>query len=174
MMEWHLMVLVCTSLMTSDVKHCFILLFCHIYVFLCSVCSSHLPVLFFNSWVVCFLISEFSEFFMYSGNRSFIKYVGGLVTKLYLTFATLWTVAHQIPLSMGFPRQEYWNVLPFPSPGDLPDPGIELGSPALQADSSPIELQRKPHQIYSLQIFSPNLWLVFFILLTGSFQTPEA
>ena len=73
---------------------------------------------------------------------------------------------------MGFPRQEYWNVLPFPSPGDLP--GIELGSPALQADSSPTELQRKPHQIYSLQIFSPNLWIVFFILLTGSFQRPEA
>ena len=108
------------------------------------------------------------------GNRSFIKYVGGLVTKLCLTLATSWTIAHQVPLSMGFPRQEYWNVSPFPSPGDLPDPGIELGSPTLQADSSPTELQRKPHQIYSLQIFSPNLWIVFFILLTGSFQRPEA
>ena len=40
------------------------------------------------------------------------------------------TTAHQIPLSMGFPRQEYWSGLPFPSPGDLPDPGIESGSPA--------------------------------------------
>ena len=47
---------------------------------------------------------------------------------------TPWTVAHQVPLSMGFSRQEYWSVLPFPSPGDLPDPGIEPGSPALQAD----------------------------------------
>ena len=44
---------------------------------------------------------------------------------------TLWTVAHQAPLSMGFPRQEYWTGLPFPSPGDIPDPGIEPGSPLL-------------------------------------------
>ena len=46
-------------------------------------------------------------------------------------FATPWTVAYQAPLSMGFSRQEYWSGLPFPSPGDLPDPGIEPGSPAL-------------------------------------------
>ena len=44
-------------------------------------------------------------------------------------------VAHQAPLSMGFSRQEYWSGLPFPSPGDLPNPGIEPGSPALQADA---------------------------------------
>ena len=48
-------------------------------------------------------------------------------------FATPWTVAHQAPLSMGFSRQEYWSGLPFPSPGDLPDPGMELSCPALQA-----------------------------------------
>ena len=42
---------------------------------------------------------------------------------------------------MGFSRQEYWNGLPFPSPGDLPDPGIKAGSPALQTDFSPTELQ---------------------------------
>ena len=46
-------------------------------------------------------------------------------------FATPGTVAHQAALSMGFSRQEYWNGLPFPSPGDLPDPGIKPGSPAL-------------------------------------------
>ena len=45
--------------------------------------------------------------------------------------ATPWTVAHQAPPSMGFSRQEYWSGLPFPSPGDLPDAGIEPGSPAL-------------------------------------------
>ena len=50
-------------------------------------------------------------------------------------FVTPWTVAHQIPLSMGFSRQEYWSGLPFPSPGDLPDPGIEPRSPTLQADA---------------------------------------
>ena len=46
-------------------------------------------------------------------------------------FATPWTVAYHAPLTMGFSRQEYWNGLPFPSPGDLPNPGIEPGSPAL-------------------------------------------
>ena len=54
-------------------------------------------------------------------------------------FATPWTVAHQAPLFLGFSRQEYWSGLPFPSPGDLPDPGIEPGSPVLQADTSPSE-----------------------------------
>ena len=48
-------------------------------------------------------------------------------------FATPWTVAHQAPQSMEFFRQEYWSGLPFPSPGDLPNPGIKPGSPALQA-----------------------------------------
>ena len=51
-----------------------------------------------------------------------------------------WTVARQAPLSMGFSRQEYWSGLPFPSPGDPPDPGTEAGSPALQAESLPTEL----------------------------------
>ena len=56
-----------------------------------------------------------------------------LVTKLCLTLATPWTVACQAPLSMGFSRQDYWSGLPFPSPGDLPNPGIEPRSPVLQA-----------------------------------------
>ena len=54
-------------------------------------------------------------------------------------FATPWTVAHQASLSMGFSRQEHWSGLPFPSPGDLPDPGIEPRSPTLQADALPSE-----------------------------------
>ena len=68
----------------------------------------------------------------------------GLVTNSCPTFVTSWTVAHLSPLSRGFPRQEYWSGLPFPSPGDLPDPGINPQSPALQADSSPTELPGKP------------------------------
>ena len=56
--------------------------------------------------------------------------------------ATAWTVAHQAPLSVGFSRQEYWSGLPFPPPGDLPDPEIKPGSPALQADSLPSEPPR--------------------------------
>ena len=53
-------------------------------------------------------------------------------------FEILWTIARQAPPSMGFPRQEYWSGLPFPSSGDLPDPGMEPVSPALQADSLPL------------------------------------
>ena len=60
---------------------------------------------------------------------------GGLVAKLCPTLAILLTVACQAPLSMGFSRQEYWNGLPFPSSGDLPNAGIEPQSPALQTDS---------------------------------------
>ena len=60
------------------------------------------------------------------------------------TLAMPWTVAHQVPLSRGFSRQEYWaRWLSFLSLGDLPDPGIEPASPALQADSLPAELQGK-------------------------------
>ena len=52
------------------------------------------------------------------------------------SFAALWTVAHQAPLSMGFPRQEYWSGLPVPSSEDLPNPGIKLVSPALAGTTS--------------------------------------
>ena len=57
---------------------------------------------------------------------------------------TSWTVARQAPLSMGFSSQEYWSGLPFPSPEDLPDPGIKPGSPTLQADSLLSEPPGKP------------------------------
>ena len=60
---------------------------------------------------------------------------GGLVAQSCPTLVTTQTVACQASLSLGFPRQEYWSGLPFPSPRDLPDPGIERVSPALQADS---------------------------------------
>ena len=54
-------------------------------------------------------------------------------------FVTPWTVAYHAPLSMGFSRQEYWSGLPFPSSEDLPNPGMEPGSLALQADALPSE-----------------------------------
>ena len=59
-------------------------------------------------------------------------------------FVTPWTVAYQASPSMGFSRQEYWSGLPFPSPVDLPDPGIKPGSPALQADTLMSEPPGKP------------------------------
>ena len=60
-------------------------------------------------------------------------------------FVTLWIMAHEAPLSMEFSREESWSGLPFPSPGDLPDPGNKPGSPALQADSLSAKLQGKPN-----------------------------
>ena len=74
---------------------------------------------------------------------------GDLVSKLYPTLAMPWTVARKAPLLMGFSRQEYWSGLPFPSPEDLPNPGIEPRSPALQADSLLTEL---PEKLISTQV----------------------
>ena len=65
-------------------------------------------------------------------------------------FATPWTVAGQAPLSMGFPRQEYWSGLPFPSPGDLSDPGIEPVSPALAGGFFTAEPPGKPTESVEL------------------------
>ena len=79
-----------------------------------------------------------------AGLKEFRPCGGGLVTQSCLILTTPWTVACQAPPSMGFSRQKYWSQLPFPSPGDLSNPGIELRSPALQGDSLPTELQGKP------------------------------
>ena len=68
---------------------------------------------------------------------------------------TPWTVACQAPLSMGFPRQEYWNGLPFPSPGDLPNPGIKRATPALQLDALLLRQQGSPQGTW-LYAFMPN------------------
>ena len=74
-------------------------------------------------------------------------------------FATPWTVAYQAPQSTEFSRQEYWSGLPFPSPGDLPIPGIEPGSPTLQADALPSEPPGKPkrHE-YTVNLIFANVW----------------
>ena len=74
-------------------------------------------------------------------------------------FATLWTGAYQAPPSMGFSRQEYWSGLPFPSPGDLPNPGIEPVSPASQTEallSEPFREALNPFKMTSLQILTTN------------------
>ena len=74
-------------------------------------------------------------------------------------FVIPWTVVYQASLSMGFSRPEYWSGLPFPSPGDLPDLGIELMSPALQADALPSEPPGKPFNSvqYSHSVISDSL-----------------
>ena len=70
-------------------------------------------------------------------------------------------VARQAPLSRGFSRQEYWSRLPFPSPEDLLDPGIESGSPALQADSLPFELQgRHIAAVFPVVMYISESWTI--------------
>ena len=80
-------------------------------------------------------------------------------------FATQWTVAHQAPPSMGFSRQEYWNGLPFPSLGDLPDPGIEPRSPTLEADALTSEPPGKP--------LSGNLIKTIYTYIRWFFPIPQ-
>ena len=75
-------------------------------------------------------------------------------------FATPWTVAYQAPPSMGFSRQEYWSGLPFPSPGDLPDPGIEPRSPALPAGALPSEPFVKLY--VNICLFNCWIWLFYY------------
>ena len=87
-------------------------------------------------------------------------------------FVTPWTVACQAPLSMGLSRQEYWSGLPFPSPGDLSNPGIEPGSSALQADSLPPEppgkLQGQKSLIICYDKLGKNQCSNFFRTLIGT------
>ena len=82
-------------------------------------------------------------------------------------FVTWWTVAHEAPPSMGCPRQEYWSGLPFPSPGDLPRPGIKPRSPALQADSLQSEL---PGKSCFLNWDTINTYYISFRYVTWSFD----
>ena len=79
-----------------------------------------------------------------------------------------WTIAHQAPLSMEFPRQEYWSGLPFLSPGDLLDPEIKPGSPALQADSLPSEPPGKPDPGHTNQVFLAFQGRRLIMILCGS------
>ena len=90
--------------------------------------------------------------------KTFTVIVVQLLSHVWL-FVTPWPIACHIPLSMEFSRQEYWRGLPFPSPEDLPNPGIEVRSPALQADSLLSEPPRKPKNpgVGSLSL----LWGVF-------------
>ena len=88
-------------------------------------------------------------------------------------FATPWTVACQSPPSMGFSRQEYWNGLPFPSPGYLSDPGIKSRSPALQADSLPSEPPANPWWDSEVQGIV-YLWLIHIVVWQKPIQHYKA
>ena len=85
-------------------------------------------------------------------------------------FVPLWTIARHAPLSTGFSRQEYWSGLPYPPPGDLPNPGIEPGCPALQADSLPSEPPGRPcvsETNTTLYVNNTSIKKKFFLNLRG-------
>ena len=86
---------------------------------------------------------------MSPGNQLVIQFSSVQLLSRVRLFVTPWTVAYQAPPSMGFSKQECWSGLPFPSPGDLPDPGIEPGSPALLADALPSE---PPGHLYTCRV----------------------
>ena len=87
-------------------------------------------------------------------------------------FANLWTVAHQAPLSMGFSRQEYWSGLPFPLPGDLPNPGLNPGLlylPHWQAGSLPLVPPGKPYKCGQniTSIYSKHFFRIFYYIIAS-------
>ena len=86
-------------------------------------------------------------------------------------FATPWTVAYEASLSMGFSRQEYWSGLPFHSPGDLPDPGIEPGSPTLEAEALTSEPPGKPKLSVYAYIYM-DIYYMFFSFFERVYKIP--
>ena len=91
-------------------------------------------------------------------------------------FATQWTVAPLAPLSMGFFRQEYGSGLPFPSPGDLPYPGIELRSPALQTDaltSDQLSMKVKVKSLSHVRLFATSWTVAYQAPLSMGFSRQE-
>ena len=102
----------------------------------------------FNQFPIRFL----DYFSLITGDSSTVNI---LVDRSY-SFVTSWAVAHQAPQSLGFPRQEYWSGLPFPSPGDLPDPRMESMSPALAGRFFITEPPEKPNSILTNIFFYPD------------------
>ena len=92
--------------------------------------------------IKCFIYPQRTESMIRRGRKKERKKVKSL--SCVQLFSAPWTVAHQAPPSMGFFRQEYWSGLPFPSPGDLPNPGMEPWYPAFQADALTSEPPGKP------------------------------
>ena len=137
-------------------------------------CFSHVALVNF-SWVkmsfLSFAVNIIGKWVI-NLNCEKCRFIFRLLTTYYISelkslshvrlFATPWTVAYQAPLSMGFSRQEYWSGLPFPSPEDLPDPGIEPGSPTQWADALPSEPPGKSTYCNKMEVISLLLLLLLF------------
>ena len=105
------------------------------------------------------LLAIVLHIWLYSVQQNWVFSLACLLSCVQL-FAVPWVVAHQIPLSMEFSRQEYWSGLPFSSPGNLLNPGIKSQSPALQADSLRSELPESHHFVQQNWVFSLTLLIL--------------
>ena len=113
------------------------------------VCSaSQITHVFLRKFTMNFPLKNPPGLALFSTESKFLMLCGTQVLQLCPTLCNPWTVAHQTPPSTGFSRQEYWSGLPCPPPVDLPDPGVDPGSPALQVDSSLSEPPGKPHALW--------------------------
>ena len=115
---------ICTALKTLS---------CLLVLVLISIPSLSISIWIFKIYLISMRLKPILDFFLQK-KWSEVK----SLSHVWL-FVIPWTVAYQAPPSLGFSRQEYWSGLPFPSPGDLPNPGIKPGSPVLQADALPSE-----------------------------------
>ena len=122
-------------------------------------------------WTAIFTTSKANWAFFTTWIWQVARQVKVLVAHSCPTLCNPWTVDCQVPLAMGFSRQEYWSGLPFPSLGNLPDPGVKPGSPALQADSLSSETPRKPWTHVSSQ--HPLLWDWMAHKMVGSWNSRE-
>ena len=125
-----------------------------------------------RDWLNLSLLHSRQILYHMSHQRQLV-YIYMLLTCVWL-FVTPWTVAHQAPQSLGFSRQEYWSGLPFPSPGELPDPGIEPRSPALRADALTSEPPWKQicenNQQYQPKTFSFKMYYLEKVAILSSIK----
>ena len=148
-LKWHLIVLDCISLIQVILN--FHMLISHFYIFLGSSVHFSIGLLVFYYWVL-------EVFFLINLERSPLSFVCVLVAQLCPTLCDPMDCNSTVS-SMGFSRQEYWSGLPLPSPGTLPDPGTEPGSPALQT--------------YSLLSEPPGKSLLSFIHFANIFSSAQ-
>ena len=113
-------------------------------------------------WYLCF---EIYCYLIHSLNNQFWEWAMVLAFKPCPTLTTPWTITCQALLFMGFSKQEHWSGLPFPFPGDLPDPEIKPGSPAFQADSLPTELRGKITVIWGHRNMCNSIIIKLLLLL---------
>ena len=168
-MLWYIYTKVFTFLSYCKWYYSLTILFISLFLLCRSIIYSHMCSLysttFLNSISNCRNISFFVNYLGFFFRFFSIMKVKVKVKSLSRVrlFVSPWTVAHQASWSMGSSRQEYWSGLPFPSPGDLPDPGIEQRSPTLQADALTSEPPGKQRDYCKILNTAPCTYAFYFL-----------